>query len=71
MDDDSIKPITNQGFFTYVFKLSKFKQEDLLNIIQYTVLSIIPIMLFIYFTKKYFPLVSEDDSSIYIFTLTV
>ena len=71
MDDDSIKPITNQGFFTYVFKLSKFKQQDLLNILQYSAISVIPIMLFIYFTKKYFPLVSEDDSSIYIFTLTV
>ena len=71
MDDDNIKPITNQGFFTYVFKLSKFKQEDLLNIIQYTVLSIIPVILFIYFTKKYFPTVNEDDSSIYILTITI
>ena len=53
--DDSIKPITNQGFFSYVFKLSKFKQEDLMNIIQYSGLSIVPIMLFIYFTKKYSP----------------
>ena len=71
MDDDNIKPITNQGFFTYVFKLSKFKQEDLMNITQYTLLSIIPVMLFIYFTKKYFPLVEEDDSSIYILTVTI
>ena len=70
MDDDSIKPITNQGFFTYVFKLSKFKQEDLLNIIQYTIISIIPVMLFIYFTKKYFPTVNDTDSSIYIFIVT-
>jgi hypothetical protein len=71
MDDDNIKPITNQGFFTYVFKLSKFKQEDLMNITQYTFLSIVPVMLFIYFTKKYFPLVHEDDSSIYILTVTI
>jgi len=71
MDDDSIKPITNQGFFTYVFRLSKFKQEDLMNIIQYTLLSIVPVVLFIYFTKKYFPSVAEDDSSLYIFTVTV
>ena len=54
MDDDSIKPITNQGFFTDVFKLSKFKQQDLLNILQYSAISVIPIMLFIYFTKKVF-----------------
>ena len=70
MDDDSIKPITNQGFFTYVFKLSKFKQQDLLNILQYSAISVIPIMLFIYFTKKYFPSVSHDDSSLYIFIVT-
>ena len=71
MDDDSIKPITNQGFFTYVFKLSKFKQEDLMNIVQYTLLSIVPVVLFIYFTKKYFPSLEENDSSLYIFTVTV
>ena len=71
MDDDGIKPITNQGFFTYVFKLSKFKQEDLMNILQYSILSVVPVMLFIYFTKKYFPIVSADDSSLYILTLSV
>jgi hypothetical protein len=71
MDDDSIKPITNQGFFTYVFKLSKFKQEDLMNIVQYTLLSIVPVILFVYFTKKYFPSLEESDSSLYIFTVTV
>jgi hypothetical protein len=71
MDDDSIKPITNQGFFTYVFKLSKFKQEDLMNIVQYTLLSIVPVILFVYFTKKYFPSLEESDSSLYIFTITV
>ena len=68
--DDSIKPITNQGFFSYVFKLSKFKQEDLLNIIQYSSLSIIPIMLFIYFTKKYSPGATHEDSSLYMFIIT-
>ena len=71
MDDDSIKPITNQGFFTYVFRLSRFKQEDLMNIIQYTLISIIPVILFVYFTKKYFPIIDENDSSLYIFTITV
>ena len=70
MDDDSVKPITNQGFFTYVFKLSKFKQEDLMNIVQYSLLSIIPVILFVYFTKKYFPTVSENDASLYVFIVT-
>jgi hypothetical protein len=68
--DDSIKPITNQGFFSYVFKLSKFKQEDLLNIIQYSSLSVIPIILFIYFVKKYSPNITHEDSSLYMFILT-
>ncbi len=68
--DDSIKPISNQGFFSYVFKLSKFKQEDLLNIVQYSILSITPILIFIYFTKKYFPIATSDDSSLYIFIIT-
>ena len=70
MDDDSIKPITNQGFFTYVFRLSKFKQEDLMNIVQYSTLTIIPVILFVYFTKKYFPAVNENDASLYIFIVT-
>jgi len=68
--DDSIKPISNQGFFSYVFKLSKFKQEDLLNVIQYSMLSIIPVIVFIFFTKKYFPTVTDEDSSLYIFIVT-
>jgi hypothetical protein len=68
---EDIKPITNQGFFTYVFKLSRFKQEDLMNIIQYTILSIIPVILFVYFSKKYFPIIETDDSSIYIFCITL
>lgn len=67
---EDIKPITNQGFFSYVFKLSRFKQEDLMNITQYTILSIVPVLLFVYFTKKYFPLVDDTDSSIYIFLIT-
>jgi hypothetical protein len=70
MDDDSIKPITNQGFFAYVFKLSKFKQQDLLNILQYSAISIIPVILFVYFTKKYFPSITYEDSSLYIVIVT-
>jgi len=70
MDEGAIKPITNQGFFSYVFKLSRFKQEDLMNIVQYLMLSVVPVMLFIYFTKKYFPSVEDNDTSIYIFIIT-
>jgi hypothetical protein len=68
--EDNIKPLTNQGFFSYVFKLSKFKQEDLLNISQYMALTIIPTTIFIYMIKKYFPDITHEDSSLYICVLT-
>ena len=69
--DDSIKPATNQGFFSYVFMLTKFKRDDLFNIVQYMTLSIIPIILFMYFLKKYLSTVTHEDSSIYILVVTV
>ena len=68
---DDIKPMTNQGFFSYVFMLTKFKRDDLLNIVQYMSLSIIPIILFIYFLKKYLPPITHEDSSIYILLITI
>jgi hypothetical protein len=68
---EEIKPITNQGFFSYVFMLSKFKQADLLNFIQYSTLSIIPFLLLYYFIKKYGPRVTYKDSSIYILGATL
>jgi len=67
---DEIKPITNQGFFSYVFKLSKFKQADLLNFSQYTALSIIPLMLFYFYIKKYTPSITYQSSSLYICIIT-
>lgn len=67
---DDIKPITNQGFFSYVFKLSKFKQADLLNFAQYTALSIIPLMLFYFYIKKYTPSITYQSSSFYICIIT-
>ena len=67
---DEIKPITNQGFFSYVFKLSKFKQADLLNFIQYCILSIVPFILLYYFIKKYSLPITYSDSSLYILLMT-
>jgi len=67
---DEIKPITNQGFFSYVFKLSKFKQADLLNFIQYCMISIIPFILIYYFIKKFSFSITYKDSSLYILSIT-
>jgi hypothetical protein len=63
---EDIKPITNQGFFSYVFKLSKFKQADLLNFIQYSALSIVPFIILYYYIKKYSPKITYQSSSLYI-----
>ena len=67
---DEIKSITNQGFFSYVFKLSKFKQADLLNFIQYCILSIIPFIVIYFFIKKYGFSITYTDSSLYILFAT-
>jgi len=67
---DEIKSITNQGFFSYVFKLSKFKQADLLNFIQYCILSIIPFIVVYFFIRKYELSMTYTDSSLYILFAT-
>jgi hypothetical protein len=67
---DEIKPITNQGFFSYVFKLSKFKQADLLNFIQYCILSIVPFIVIYFFIKKYGFSITYTNSSLYILFAT-
>ena len=67
---DEIKSITNQGFFSYVFKLSKFKQADLLNFIQYCILSIIPFIVIYFFIRKYEFSITYTDSSLYILFAT-
>ena len=67
---EDIKPITNQGFFSYVFKLSKFKQSDLLNFIQYSAISIIPFIIIYYYIKKYSPKVTYESSTLYILVVT-
>ena len=67
---DEIKSITNQGFFSYVFKLSKFKQADLLNFIQYCILSIIPFIVVYFFIRKYEFSITYTDSSLYILFAT-
>ena len=67
---EDIKPITNQGFFSYVFKLSKFKQSDLLNFVQYSAISIIPFLILYYYIKKYSPEITYESSTIYILLVT-
>jgi hypothetical protein len=62
---------TNGGFFSYVFKLSKFKQADLLNFVQYSSLSIIPVLILYYLIKKFSFKCTYADSSLYIISITL
>jgi len=63
MADDALKPMTDQNFFQYMFKLTKFKQEELMNVGQYTLMAFIPIMILVYLVNKYEPDVDEQAST--------
>ena len=68
---EEIKPTTNQGFFSYVFKLSKFQQAELLNFLQYSILCIIPILLILFYVKKYSFKATYRNSSLYMLSITL
>ena len=68
---DNINSITDQGFFSYVFKLSKFKQADLLNFLQYSTLSIIPFLVLYYLVKKFSFTSTYRNSSLYMIAITL
>lgn len=55
---------TSKGFFKYVFNFDEDTKGELLNIIQYAVLSIIPIVLINKFMQKYVPEATEDKGSL-------
>ena len=68
---NNIDSTTNGGFFSYVFKLSKFKQADLLNFVQYSSLSIFPVLILYYLIKKFSFRCTYADSSLYIISITL
>ena len=56
-----------EGFMKTVFPFDDSQKETLLNIIQYTVLSIIPIIIVLKLIKTYIPDADEDNGSLVIF----
>lgn len=52
------------GFFKYIFDFNDDNKNSMLNMIQYTVLSIIPLMLVLKVTKSYVPEVDEEKGSL-------
>ena len=60
MDNDKIKDIEDVGFFNFVFDMSDDSKSEIINILQYALLSIIPIVLL---NKSIHYLISEADES--------
>jgi hypothetical protein len=54
----------SNGFFKYVFDLNEANKASLMNMLQYTVLAFIPIILVLKVTKSYVPEANEDKGSL-------
>jgi hypothetical protein len=57
---ESINKTTNLGFFEYVFNFDDENKAAIMNMMQYTILSVIPVMLILKLTKHLIP---EDDEN--------
>ena len=66
--EDAISDSTKrtEGFFKYVFKMGDYEQSVLMNIAQYTVLAIIPVIIVLYVNHYYIPDVEEEKGSLVI-----
>jgi len=66
--EDAISDSTKktEGFFKYVFKMGDYEQSVLMNIAQYTVMAIIPVIIVLYMNHYYIPDVDEEKGSIVI-----
>ena len=54
----------SNSFFSYMFSLTSTEKNDLLNMTQYVILAIIPIILVLKLMKKYFPTENDKKASI-------
>ena len=52
------------GFFKYVFDLNEANKASIMNMLQYTVLAFIPIILVLKVTRTYVPEANEDKGSL-------
>ena len=59
MDDIQVGGDGSKSFFNYMFSLNPNEKNDLLNMMQYSVLVIIPIIIILKLMKQYIP--SEND----------
>lgn len=62
---DAISETENKsGFVTYVFSIDEHNKKILYNIIQYTLLSVIPIVIILKLTRNFVPDLDESKSSL-------
>jgi len=65
MDDiDENSKTDSTGFFKHVFNFNKDSKHDMLNILQYALLAIIPIIIINKLMQKYIPEADEDKGSL-------
>jgi len=66
--EDAISDSTKktEGFFKYVFKMGDYEQSFLLNVVQYTMMAIVPVIIVLYINHYYIPDVDEEKGSIVI-----
>jgi hypothetical protein len=66
--EDAISDSTKrtEGFFKYVFKMGDYEQSVLMNIAQYTVMAIIPVIIVLYVNHYYIPDVEEEKGTLVI-----
>lgn len=53
-----------KGFFKYVFDFNEDNKNDMLNMIQYTIMTIIPILIVLKTTRTYVPEVDENKGTV-------
>jgi hypothetical protein len=61
------KSTSDEGFIKTVFPFDENQKHSLLNIIQYTLLTIIPIVIILKLIKSYMPEADEENGSLVIF----
>ena len=62
--EESTKELNNEGFMNFVFKFDENQKATMLNIVQYTILAIIPMIVILKTIKNYIPDVDEEKESL-------
>jgi hypothetical protein len=62
--DENDSKTDTRGFFKHVFNFNKDSKHDMLNILQYALLAIIPVIIINKLMQKYIPEADEDKGSL-------